>query len=64
MTITSLASTSRAAMAPSGETLERVRPGTSRVVAARLGGRLSGGIAPESCFVVVRDIALGEDFPE
>lgn len=65
MTMTSFASTSLAAMAPSGDTFERVNPGTSRVVAALRGGNASGGMDAESCFeMLVGKFRLGEVFPD
>jgi hypothetical protein len=45
MMMISLEPTSRSAMRPSGETLERVRPGMSSVV-----GFVRGVEAPDACF--------------
>ena len=46
--ITNLDATSRSAMRPSGETLDRVIPGILSVVA---GGRVRGVLDPEFCLI-------------
>jgi hypothetical protein len=48
MMITNLDATSRSAIRPSGDTLERVMPGILSVVA---GGRVRGVVVPEFCLI-------------